>query len=121
MKGLELATLIIVSLVLFRDIVVTGDINEGLIMGGLSLLAVIAGFYQKSKSYFFVGAGDLLLNILFQTRAFWRSVPWWAYLSVAGITLITIASITEMQKNKDNGKGIKISLRNLFAKLKEWK
>src|SRR5699024_11374375 len=50
--------------------------------------------YQQ-KSFFFVGAGVLLLNVFLQTRPFWGALPWWAYLLIAGALLITVASYNE--------------------------
>jgi len=120
MNKLELGVLLVISAVLFRDIMVSGDIYEGLIMGGLSLIAIVVGMQQRTKSYFFVGIGDLLLNVLFQTRAFWQSIPWWIYLLGAGLILIVVASIAEMQKNKGSKKPVKLGLKNILAKFRDW-
>lgn len=91
----------------------TSDITDAIILGSLSLVSVIGGFYFRYKSYFFVGIGVLLLNVLLQTRPFWGNMPWWAYLIFAGTVLIAAASLYEMQKQKGGS--------NILLYFKEWK
>jgi hypothetical protein len=121
---LEWAVLIIVSLLLVQDGLQSSTIYDAIILGTLSLISMITGMYIKVKSYFFVGAGVLLLNLLLQTRPFWGNMPWWAYLLVAGSILIGIASYHEWHKQKTaRGENTLISFikEKIVYKLKEWK
>ncbi|MEK4667533.1 hypothetical protein [Niallia sp. FSL R7-0271] len=109
----EWGFLLIAAVSLCVDGLRTSAITDAIILGTLSLLSVIGGFYFRYKSYFFIGIGVLLLNVLLQTRPFWGVMPWWAYLLIAGTILIASASLYEMQKQKSG--------RNISLYLKEWK
>jgi hypothetical protein len=113
LNQMEWFVLILISILLIMDGLKTSTIIDAIILGSLALLSVIGGFYFKYKSYFFVGIGVLLLNVLLQTRPYWGNFPWWAYLLIAGSLLITVASIYEMQKQKSGKK--------IILYLSEWK
>lgn len=120
---LQWAILIIVSIMLVIDGLESSTVYDAIILGTLSLLAVLAGVFFKIKSYFFIGSGVLLLNLLLQTRPFWGNLPWWAYLLIAGSILIAVASYNEYHKLKV-GRGEETLLGNMrnkiIAKLKKW-
>lgn len=99
-KLIQWAVLIIVSLLLIQDGLASNTIYDAIIVGSLSLLSMIAGMSLQVKSYFFTGAGVLLLNVFLQTRPYWGNMPWWAYLLIAGFILITAASLNEWNKQK---------------------
>ncbi len=115
--------LIAVSFLLIEDGLQSSTVMDAIILGSLSLISILAGFYFKMKAYFFIGSGVLLLNVLLQTRPYWGNMPWWAYLLLAGTALISVASYHEWQKQqKSKGKeSILIAFKNkLIRKLKEW-
>lgn len=120
---IQWAVLIIVSLILIRDGLVSNTVYDALILGFLSLISMLAGMWLRVKAYFFVGAGVLLLNIVLQTRPFWGNLPWWGYLLIGGTILIAVASFNEWNKQK-GAKGEKtfiISLKEkISSKLKNW-
>ncbi|WP_284035937.1 hypothetical protein [Neobacillus sp. 114] len=99
-KSIEWAVLIIVSLLLIQDGLASNTIYDAIILGSLSLLSMLAGMYLQIKAYFFTGAGVLLLNVFLQTRPYWGNMPWWAYLLIAGLILIMVASFNEWHKQK---------------------
>ncbi|MBT2656193.1 hypothetical protein J7E81_13315 [Bacillus sp. ISL-18] len=99
-KAIQWLVLVIVSLILIQDAMASSTIYDAIILGSLSLLSLVAGMFIQIKSYFFVGAGVLLLNVFLQTRPYWGNMPWWAYLLVSGLILITIASFNEWHKQK---------------------
>ncbi|MGP7819473.1 hypothetical protein [Niallia sp. 01092] len=109
----EWGILLLVSYFLIIDALQTATITDAIIVGSLSVLSVICGFYYKYKSYFFIGIIVLLLNVMLQTRPYWGNFPWWAYLLIAGSVLIIVASFYEMQKQKSGGK--------FMLKVTEWK
>lgn len=92
--------LIGVSLFLVQDGLQSNTVYDAIIVGTLSLVSILAGATLRIKSYFFVGSGVLLLNVVLQTRPYWGNLPWWAYLLLAGSILIIVASYNEWNKQK---------------------
>ncbi|WP_026677651.1 hypothetical protein [Fictibacillus gelatini] len=119
----EWTILLIVSLLLIQDGLESSTIYDALIIGTLSLLALLAGMFFRIKSYFFIGSGVLLLNVFLQTRPYWGNLPWWAYLLIAGSILILVASLNEWHKQKSS-KGEQTVIhwlkKNIIEKLKRW-
>ena len=97
---IQWAMLVMISLSLIQDGLESNTVYDALILGTLSLISMLAGMFLKIKSYFFVGAGVLLVNVLLQTRPLWGNMPWWAYLLIAGSILISVASYYEWHKQK---------------------
>ncbi|MBU8878696.1 hypothetical protein BGM26_06790 [Bacillus sp. FJAT-29790] len=120
---IQWAILVIVSLVLIADSLASSTVYDALILGTLALISMLAGMLFRVKSYFFVGSGVLLLNVLLQTRPYWGNLPWWAYLLIAGSILIAVASYNEWHKQK-TAKGEKTIIsgikQNVIKNLKEW-
>jgi hypothetical protein len=101
----EIAVLLFIFAVLFRDILAYDYLADALIMGVLSIGLLFAGMQLHKKQYFAIGSGALVINGIIQTREFWQSLPWWAYLLIAGLILIGIASYNEVKKrNKEEEK-----------------
>lgn len=96
----EMAVLLFICAVLFRDILIYDYLADALIMGVLSIGLLFAGMQYHKKHYFAIGSGALVLNGIIQTREFWESLPWWTYLLIAGLILIGIASYNEIKKKK---------------------
>ncbi|QIZ09523.1 hypothetical protein HFZ78_24945 [Priestia megaterium] len=122
-KVVQWGVLIIVSLLLIQDGLASNTIYDAIILGTLSLLAMMAGMFLQIKSYFFVGAGVLLLNVFLQTRPYWGNMPWWFYLLIAGLILITVASFNEWNKQKVNkGESTFITSfkEKVIDKMKKW-
>ena len=120
---IQWAVLIAVSLLLIQDGLASNTVYDALIVGTLSLISILAGTLLRIKSYFFVGSGVLLLNVLLQTRPYWGSLPWWAYLLIAGSILISAASYNEWQKQKTaDGKEPLFSKwkNSIMNRLKDW-
>ena len=102
MSFIEWSVLSVVAAILVGDALISNTIYDAIIAGGLSLASVLAGFFYRIKSYFLIGCSVLLLNLLLQTRPYWGNMPWWAYLLIAGATLISVASFYEWQKQNKN-------------------
>jgi hypothetical protein len=116
--------LIIVAFVLIQDGMASSTIYDALILGTLSLVSMLTGMFLRIKAYFIVGFGVLFLNVFLQTRPFWGSMPWWAYLLIVGSILIFVASYNEWHKQKV-AQGEETLLSNVKEKLlrkwNEWK
>jgi len=109
--------LLIVTAILLKDALDSNTVYDALIMGSLAIISLLGGIHYKIKSYFFVGVGVVLLNIFLQTKPFWGSMPWWAYLLIGGTILIGFASFYEWQKEKKNQHGETL----IQQKKKQWK
>ncbi len=121
---LEWGVVSIIALILAIDGYLSHTIYDAIILGGLAVISILSGFYFRYKSYFFVGIGVLVLNVLLQTRPYWGNFPWWVYLLIAGSILIMIASIYEMQKQGKQPKAVTKLLdwkNRLLLFLKTWK
>ena len=97
-----------------------GDtLNDALIIGVISLVAIIFGFIMKFKSYFLAGTGTILLNVYMNTKSLWGQMPWWFYLIIGGIVLIAAASFLEWKKQRNNTTSKEILDKNK-QRLKTW-
>lgn len=122
-KYTEWAVLVVVALLLVQDGMASSTIYDALIIGVLSLVSILGGIAFQLKSYFFVGAGVLLLNVLLQTRPYWGKLPWWVYLLIAGSILITVASYNEWHKQKTaDGKETLLTVfrKKVVEKITKW-
>ncbi|MET3698710.1 hypothetical protein SAMN05877753_10455 [Bacillus oleivorans] len=117
------AVLIVVASLLIFDALESNTIYDAIIAGSLSLFALVAGLFFRRKSFFFIGSGMLLLNLLLQTRPYWGRLPWWAYLLIAGSVLIAVASFYEWQKQKKDNDGntfLQVQKQKFVQKWNEW-
>jgi hypothetical protein len=122
-KPLEWGVLLVVSMLLIQDGLVSSNIYDAIILGTLALISMLSGMYWQTKSYFFIGCGVLLLNVFLQTRPYWGNMPWWCYLLIVGFILIIVASFNEWNKQKIlNGEATFLtSLKNkVINKMKQW-
>ena len=106
-------------LILIIDALGGNTLSDALIIGTISLIAVIVGFILKYKSYFFAGTGTILLNVYINTNSLWGQMPWWFYLIIGGIVLIGAASFLEWKKQKENTTSKEILDKNK-QRMKDW-
>ncbi|MFQ3545026.1 hypothetical protein Q7A53_13165 [Halobacillus rhizosphaerae] len=121
LNHIQLALLLGVAGYLVADAIQSHTIWDAWIIGGLSLVSMVAGMQLRMKSYFFVGMGVLIFNVMYQTRPYWGNLPWWSYLLIAGFILIGAASYNEWQKQREgDNKYVEQKLKKLWAILKSW-
>ncbi|MFD1065977.1 hypothetical protein [Oceanobacillus locisalsi] len=120
MRHIQTVLLIMITIYLIADAIQSGTILDALIIGILSIVSLLAGMHYQLKSYFFVGIGTLLFNVIYQTRPYWGNLPWWAYLLIAGILFIAIASYNEWKKQRDGEGKVEKKLKQMISRLKEW-
>ncbi|MFD2923338.1 hypothetical protein [Halobacillus naozhouensis] len=119
MNHVQLGLLLGISAFLVVDAIWSHTIWDAWIIGSLSLISLIVGMQLRIKSYFFVGAGVLIFNVIYQTRPYWGNLPWWVYLLLSGLLLIGIASYNEWQKQKDH-KPLEEMVKRIFSAFKKW-
>ncbi|KHE67032.1 SCO7613 C-terminal domain-containing membrane protein, partial [Halobacillus sp. BBL2006] len=121
LNHVQFVVVLFIAAYLVVDAIQSHTIWDAWIIGGLSLISMIFGMQFRIKSYFFVGMGVLIFNVLYQTRPYWGNVPWWVYLLVAGLLLIGIASYNEWQKQRSNSdKPLESKLKRLWLSFKNW-
>jgi hypothetical protein len=109
---------LILGLVSLRLLIAVNSTYTAIMLGILSILSIlsiIVGMQYRIRCYFFVGILALAFNILIQTKPFWGSLPWWAYLIISGFILIGLASFNEWQKKNE-----KKLLKDKLDKFKDW-
>ncbi|WP_186576812.1 SCO7613 C-terminal domain-containing membrane protein [Aquibacillus kalidii] len=119
MTHVQTASLLLVTIYLVIDAIQGHTIGDALLIGSLSLLSVLVGMQLRIKSYFFIGVGTLLFNLIYQTKPYWGNMPWWGYLLIAGLLLIGLASYNEWRKQKSEIK-LEKKLKRILSKLREW-
>ncbi|MFE4428533.1 hypothetical protein ACFRH9_15755 [Peribacillus butanolivorans] len=116
---IEIGIVFLLFLVLICDAMASNTLNDALIIGTISLSALLFGFMMKYKSYFIVGTGTILFNIYMNTNSMWSEMPWWLYLIIGGGVLIGIASFFEWKKQKDNRTSKEVLEKNK-QRIKNW-
>ncbi|MFE4353918.1 hypothetical protein [Peribacillus butanolivorans] len=116
---IEIGIVFLLFLVLIGDAMASNTLNDALIIGTISLSALLFGFMMKYKSYFIVGTGTILFNIYMNTNSMWSEMPWWLYLIIGGGVLIGIASFFEWKKQKDNRTSKEVLEKNK-QRIKNW-
>ncbi|SFL80462.1 hypothetical protein SAMN04487943_10468 [Gracilibacillus orientalis] len=121
MTHVQSVILVLITVYLVVDAIQSNTVWDALIVGILSLVALLTGMKFQIKSYFFVGLGTLLFNVIYQTKPYWGNMPWWGYLLIAGITLITIASYNEWKKQRQTEGKLEKKVKTMISRFKEWK
>ena len=74
----------------------------------LLVLITIFSYIKKYGPIFLSSITAILVNVFILTRYFWFSIPWWVYMLVVGILLITFAMNNEAKEVKNKNKIAKV-------------
>ncbi|MFD0050567.1 hypothetical protein ACFVHQ_14740 [Actinomycetes bacterium NPDC127524] len=116
---IELLIVAFVFLILVADSMAGNTVNDAIVIGAISLAAILTGFFMKYKSYFLSGGAVLVFNVYMNTKSMWGSLPWWLYLIIGGILLIAAASFLEWKKQREHTTSKELLDKNKM-KIKNW-
>lgn len=85
---------------LLIDALMNQTVANSIIVLCTSLAILLFAFRRRSKRWFLISAAGLAGLTLYTTKDFFTSLAWWLYLLIAGLLLITIASVNEYLKSK---------------------
>ncbi len=80
---------------------------DGLLFVLLLMMVIIVSYCIKLGPVFLVSICSIIINVLILTREFWLAIPWWIYVLIIGIILISFAVYNEINANKKKNNVIK--------------
>lgn len=111
------AVFMVAYVLLLVDALMNQTVANSIIVLCASLALLLFSFMKRSKRWFLISAAGLAGLTLYTTKDFFASLAWWLYLLIAGILLITIASVNEYLKGK--GKNLK-DVTNSYLDTWKW-
>jgi hypothetical protein len=111
-SNIELIVVGFLFLILLVDALVGNTMNDAIVIGVISISSIVLGFVMKYISYFLAGIITILLNVYLNTKSLWGNLPWWLYLIIGGILLISLASFFEWKKQKEKSTSKEILEKN---------
>lgn len=91
---------VIFTTILFLLIMFIDNVIFGIYIGIICLFLVIYSSIKDNKVIFNFSLIVFIINIIYRLRSVWELIPFWVYLLVAGITIVVVATIIELKKNK---------------------
>lgn len=110
----ERASLLVLVLKLISNIM-NFDTVSAMVVITIGIIVLVISYTKKIKIYFITSVIMIILPLIKGSLDFWQLIPWWTYLLVVGIVLLTLGSMAE--KNKKKNKSLR-DLKNML--FKDW-
>lgn len=94
---LELVSFILLTLL---GIITSTDLANGIILIAILVALAILSFAKKMKYYAYGSIIGLIGCIILQTISYWALIPWYVYILLIGLILISYAIYDENKKQK---------------------
>lgn len=88
--------------------------KDALVYNLVLFLLIVISYYNKYGPMFLISLIFIVVNGFLLTKEFWQSIPWWIYLLIIGLSLITFAIRVELKDIKE-----KNSIVNRLRSIKE--
>lgn len=98
MKVIEYTSLCLINMI---ALCMFSGMQDALIYNLILFLLIIISYYNKYGPMFLISLIFIVVNGFILTKEFWQSIPWWIYLLVIGLSLITFAIRVELKDNKE--------------------
>ncbi len=98
---------------LINDALYFQNLSNTIFVLAVTAVILIISFTTKSKTWFSVSSVALVTITVYATRKYFVTLDWWAYLFIAGVIFIAIASLNEYLKK--SGKTIKLKISEMFS------
>ena len=85
---------------LLAEALESGRLSDALFIGALAFAITAVSAVKKNTKWFALGGLSQMTIAVYLSRGFWMSLPWWAYLLMAGAALTGIAIYHEAGKKK---------------------
>lgn len=104
---------IIAFLGLINDALDFQNLSNTIFVLVITAVILMISFAKKSKTWFSVSSVALVVITIYATRKYLSSLDWWAYLFIAGVIFIAVASLNEYMKK--SGKTIRMKVSEMFS------
>lgn len=94
---------------------ITGANEQLILVGALGLVLFIVAFLLKNKTWLILALETIAGIGIYLAISYWNSQIWWIYLLVAGLLLISTATVTEVKRRKH------VDGAEKTPRFKEWK
>ncbi|MBQ9181110.1 MAG: hypothetical protein IJ134_00490 [Bacilli bacterium] len=83
------------------SLIISNNPISGILAGIISLAAIYVGFFKEEYDVLYK-AGFILgvINIIYKLRDIWSEIPFWAYLLIAGFSIILFVTYKQFKSKK---------------------
>ena len=67
----------------------------------MQVIILMFAYVKRMGPAFAITLVTIIINMIYLTRYFWLSIPWWGYLVSVGGVLIVFAARNELSEKKD--------------------
>lgn len=86
---------------------------DAIILSACMALLLVYSFYAKKKAWLLLALITLVVQGIYASREFWKSIAWWVYILIVGVIFIALAA-----KNEYNKRNVKEKEKHVL--LEDW-